>query len=94
MRKPLEERLKVLSLWDKQYVAGQTREHNVLSADGHEWVVSEENDGQTRHCRKCCLSQCCPPHWVPIPHTNFSTEDIEKLILMNEERVDKQGESC
>ena len=55
--------------YDFYFVAGQRKEHSVFSADGHDWDVS--NDGQTRHCKRCFLIQCCPPEWVTVPHSHF-----------------------
>lgn len=67
-----------LTTFDKKYIRAQTKEHNVLSENGHVW--EEAKHGQTRHCTRCWLIQCTPPYWVPIPHTHFSKTMIEAQI--------------
>lgn len=68
--------------FDVKFAKGQMRDHNALSEDGHEWEIAE--NGQTRHCVKCKIAQCCPPSWVGFPSSSFTIEDIPALIWMNE----------
>lgn len=67
--------------FDQKFIKAQTKEHSILSKNGHEWEVSES--GQTRLCIKCMAIECSPPHWVPVPPTSFSLEEIKKAIENN-----------
>lgn len=71
-----------LTPFDLRFAQGQKREHNVLSNDGHEWQIAKH--GQVRTCTKCFRQECSPPKWVPVPNSQFSTEDISALIALNE----------
>ncbi len=71
---------KQLTPFNQRYYKGQTKAHSVFSPDGHEWDEAE----QCRVCIKCCLVQCNPLNWVPVPHETFSTEDIHAMIAQNE----------
>jgi hypothetical protein len=60
---------------DIKFMKAQTKEHSILSEDGHEWQVSSH--GQTRQCTKCLALQCSPPVWTGFPaSTSITKEDI------------------
>lgn len=64
-----------------RFAIGQTREHNILSENGHEWF--EDKKKKTRSCKRCFRVETNPENWTQVPNPVFTGEDIQAFIEVN-----------